>query len=505
MRTLFSRLAAFIVIVLAVHAQAAENRPGYHFTPPAGWMNDPVGLIEKDGSYHLFYQYYDGGWALQDGRYKSSIEWGPMHWGHAEGADLVHWRGMPIALYPDKKIGTRDVEGMIFSGSVVFDHNNTSGLGSKQMPPMVAIYTLADTFGAASGQRQAIAYSIDNGTTWTKYAGNPVLPFNNQETFRDPQVMWYGGESKWSMVLTCGDRVCFYNSPDLKHWREVGEFGKKESGIGVPWECPDLFPLEVTRNGKTEKKWVLVVSVRRGAPSGESFGVRYFVGDFDGKTFKNSATSSDPEWLDYGADYYAARTWAASHPTLKDRTLLAWMANWTYAKTLPATSYRGSMTVPREVTLAFDGTTYYLAQRPVDGVLRHLASKRIDVDIDATHVQQSIRTGREAEINIDFKPTRQRKELSVEFFQAAGQRMTVNFNADKSEICVERHDYVGSRFWASSSPQCAPAEAKAGHLTLQALLDRGSIELFVNDGRRTFTDLIYPNEDATETTLIAAH
>ncbi|WP_429452871.1 hypothetical protein [Paraburkholderia sp. 40] len=169
------------------------QRPVYHFTPKFGWVNDPNGLIEKDGIYHLFYQYYGGGWALQDGRFKDPLQWGPMHWGHATSTDLIHWHQLPIALYPDKKIGSRDVEGMIFSGSVVFDRANTSGLGTRENPPLVAIYTLADTFGPGSGQRQAIAYSTDSGTTWTKYAGNPVLPYNNSETFRDPQALWFGG------------------------------------------------------------------------------------------------------------------------------------------------------------------------------------------------------------------------------------------------------------------------------------------------------------------------
>ncbi|SDQ33043.1 fructan beta-fructosidase [Paraburkholderia fungorum] len=482
---------------------AAQDRPDYHFTPHSGWINDPNGLIESGGVYHLFYQFYDGGWALKDGRFKSSTEWGPMHWGHATSTDLVHWHQMPIALYPDKKIGTSEVQGMIFSGSVVLDRDNTSGLGSKQRPPMVAVYTEADTFGPGSGQRQAIAYSVDNGTVWKKYAGNPVLPYNNTETFRDPQVFWFGAANKWVMVISCGDRVCFYNSPDLKHWAEVGDFGKAEVGVGVPWECPDLFPLQVTHDGKTETKWVLVVSVQHGAPTG-SFGTRYFVGDFDGKTFKNSALPSDVKWLDYGSDYYAGRTWTPSRSDLKHRIALGWMANWSYAKTLPTTRYRGSMTVPRELSLQYDGSGYYLAQRPVPSVQKRLNSHKIDVRIDDSHKSQSITTGTVAQINVDFKITPGSNKLEFELFKTGQQQVSIAYDVTKSEISVDRRNYAGYRFKTDDSPQSAHVVPQNGHLTIQALLDRNSVELFVNDGRVTFTNLIYPEDTLTQTSVISA-
>ena len=453
-------------------------------------MNDPNGMVYYKGVYHLFYQYYP-----------SATVWGPMHWGHATSTDLVHWHPMPIALYPDKKIGRSEVQGMIFSGSVVFDQYNTSGLGSRMRPPMVAVYTLADTFGAGSGQRQAIAYSTDSGVTWKKYTGNPVIPYNHQETFRDPQVMWFGGQSKWVMVISCGDKVCFYNSPDLKQWHLVGDFGKTESGIGVPWECPDLFPLQVMRNGKIEKKWVLVVSVQHGAPNG-SFGTRYFVGDFDGKAFTDSALSSDSKWIDYGGDYYAARTWVPSSAKLQHRVLLGWMANWTYAKDLPATTYRGSMTVPRELTLRFDGSGYYLAQRPVRSVLQGLAPHRTAIVIDSTYAYRSVTTGPAAEIDVNFKRTADNSAFVVDLFKSGNQQVSIAYDAVKSEISVDRRSYAGYQFPAAESFQHAPVALKDGHLKAQILLDRGSVELFVNDGKVTFTNLVYPKETLTETVVV---
>ncbi|MDP5140701.1 MAG: glycoside hydrolase family 32 protein, partial [Spirosomaceae bacterium] len=138
---------------------AEQYRSQFHFTPSESWMNDPNGMVYLDGEYHLFYQYYPDG-----------NKWGPMHWGHAVSTDLVHWKHLPIALYPDSL-------GYIFSGSAVIDYKNTTGFGSESNPAMVAIYTYHDMAGEKAGnidfQTQGIAYSLDKGRTWTKYKGNP--------------------------------------------------------------------------------------------------------------------------------------------------------------------------------------------------------------------------------------------------------------------------------------------------------------------------------------------
>lgn len=472
------------------HTYASQERPHYHFTPIRGWINDPNGLLKKDGIYHLFYQYYDGGWALADGQFKDPMVWGPMHWGHATSRDLVHWRSQPVALSPDKRISNTAVEGMIFSGSAVFDSKNTSGLGTSQHPPIVAVYTLADTFGAGSGQRQALAYSLDNGAIWKKYRGNPVIPYNNTETFRDPQVFWFGGDSKWAMVISCGDRVCFYNSPNLKQWSKVGEFGKDESGTGVPWECPDLFPLVVTHNGKTEIKWVLIVSVQHGAPSG-SFGTRYFVGDFDGKTFRNLAAASDFKWLDYGSDDYAGRTWQTTTVDLTHRTMIGWMANWTYAKTLPTTKYRGSMTIPRDITLQYDESGYYLAQKPAGAVSALLRGQTTAVLLNEAHPVTVVGTSvpRLIKADISLSPNSGRFELVI--FERDGQQFSIHYDARTSEVSVDRRSYAGYAFDTDKAPQIARTTPVKHHLRIQVLLDVDSAEVFVNDGKQTFTNLLF--------------
>lgn len=242
-------------------------RPQFHFTPARNWMNDPNGPIYYHGQYHLFFQYNPSG-----------TTWGNISWGHAVSPDLVHWKELPIAI-PD------DANEYIFSGSVVFDEHNTSGFGTAANPPLVAIYTSA--LKATGIQEQALAYSTDGGTTWTKYAGNPVINLNSTN-FRDPKVFWYPRTGKWVMVVALSDqhKVSIYTSDDLKAWTHESDFGPA-GAIGGVWECPNLFPLKV--KGTNQAKWVLVLGINPGAPAGGS-GDQYFVGNFDGTRF----TSDDP-------------------------------------------------------------------------------------------------------------------------------------------------------------------------------------------------------------------
>ena len=163
------------------------HRPQFHFSPDSMWMNDPNGMVYFQGEYHLFYQYYP-----------DSTVWGPMHWGHAVSKDLVHWEHLPIALYPDSL-------GLIFSGSAVVDHNNTTGFQTGDEPPLIAIFTHHSMEGERAGrndfQYQSIAYSNDRGRTWAKYEGNPVIPNPGIKDFRDPKVFWHSESQKWVMIF----------------------------------------------------------------------------------------------------------------------------------------------------------------------------------------------------------------------------------------------------------------------------------------------------------------
>jgi len=254
-------------------------RPQYHFTPNSGWMNDPNGLVYNDGVYHLFYQYYP-----------HATVWGPMHWGHATSIDMAHWEHQPIALFPDEN-------GLIFSGSAVVDKENTSGFGENGVAPLVAIFTYHLMEGEKAGrddfQTQGIAYSLDNGVSWKKYDGNPVLPNEGIRDLRDPKVFWHEDTKSWIMALVAGDHAKFYRSKNLKQWDNISDFGLDQGAHGGVWECPDLFPLPV--DGTDEEKWVLVISIGGGGPNGGS-GTQYFIGDFDGTTF--TSEQEEYKWLD---------------------------------------------------------------------------------------------------------------------------------------------------------------------------------------------------------------
>ncbi|MCA1982183.1 GH32 C-terminal domain-containing protein [Nocardioides nematodiphilus] len=250
--------------VTATAPATADTRPNYHYTPERNWMNDPNGLIHYGGRYHLFYQYNATG-----------NTGGNASWGHAVSTDLVHWKQLPIAI-------PSDADEEVWSGSVVYDKSNTSGLGTGRKGPLVAVYTSAPR--ATGIQRQSIAYSTDDGTTWTKYAANPVLDIGSHN-FRDPKVFWYAPAKQWRMVVALSDqhKVAIYGSPDLKNWSQLSEFGP-DGVTSAVWEVPDLFPLQLDGDaGQT--RWIMTVNVAGKA--------EYFVGSFDGTTF----TDSEPPYV----------------------------------------------------------------------------------------------------------------------------------------------------------------------------------------------------------------
>lgn len=292
-------IAATAAIALAfgtIHPATAEEvsvdpadeqyRPALHFTPERNWMNDPNGLVYDDGTWHLFFQHNPYG-----------TRWGNMSWGHATSTDLVHWDEQPVAIPQTFDESGTAIED-IFSGSVVVDEQNTSGFGTADEPPMVAIYTSAYTPAHpahAGTQAQSLAYSTDDGLTWTKYEGNPVLD-RGSANFRDPKVIRYTdpetGESYWVMVAVEALQytVVLYRSDDLKTWTHLSDFGPANATGGI-WECPDLFPLAVDGD-PSNVKWVMVVNLNPGSVAGGSGG-QYFVGEFDGTTFTSESTVTD--------------------------------------------------------------------------------------------------------------------------------------------------------------------------------------------------------------------
>jgi fructan beta-fructosidase len=433
-------------------------RPQFHFTPPSNWMNDPNGMVYWEGEYHLFYQYHPDG-----------NTWGPMHWGHAISEDLVHWEHQPIALFPDE-------HGTIFSGSAVADSENTSGLGTKENPPLVAFFTYHDADGEEAGrddfQTQGIAFSTDKGRSWTKYEGNPVLKNPGIKDFRDPKVAWI--KDQWIMSLAVKDKISFYSSPNLLEWTHESDFAPDWAAYGGVWECPDLFPLP-TADG--EEKWVLFVSINPGGPQGGS-ATQYFIGDFDGKNFTTETT--EVKWLDWGADNYAGVTWSNVPETDGRKIFIGWMSNWQYAQEVPTENWRSAMTIPRSLRLFSDGEGYSLASRPVKE-LDKLQSETSNISGTETELTHEL-------VELEFEITEE--DFRIEFQNEENERLILEKTGEF--VVLDRGLSGITNFKADfANTQTAPIgniQAK----NLRIFIDRSSIEVFINEGELVLTSLIFP-------------
>ncbi len=455
-----------------VETHGDRYRPRFHFTPERNWMNDPNGLVYFNGRWHLFYQYNPYG-----------ARWGHMHWGHAESADLIGWRHLPVALFPDR-LGT------IFSGSIVADHRNTSGLFPTDKGGLAAVFT----YFKWGLQRQGLAVSADGGLTWNKYSPNPIIKNPLLIHFRDPKVFYHGPTGRWVMLLTVGGRVRFYRSQNLLDWTPAGEFGRHEGAHGGVWECPDLFELPV-EGGKADKKWVLLVSVKRGAPGGGS-GSQYFVGNFDGERFTADDPAGPARWLDFGADNYAGITYNNVPEADGRRIFIAWMSNWDYAQKTPTAPWRGAMTIPRELRLAARGGEVHLVSHPVVELERarrggfRLAGERIDGD----------RIVREAELSDGAF------EIIAQWDAPPGPDFGIGLTGGGQEETVIGCNLAASRIWIDRSHSgvtdfsrhfpgvhAAPIASADGSVHVRILVDRCSVEVFADGGRAVLTDLVFPD------------
>jgi fructan beta-fructosidase len=460
--------------VKAVHFAGSkeQHRPQIHFSPKEKWMNDPNGMVYHNGVYHLFYQHHP----------YSSI-WGPMHWGHATSRDLVHWKHEPIALYPDS-LGT------IFSGSAVVDKNNTTGFGKNGQVPLVAIFTHHDANGEKGGrndfQNQSLAYSLDNGKTWVKYNGNPVLKNPGITDFRDPKVMWYEPQKKWVMTLATKDRITFYSSPDLKDWKKESEFGSDRGAHGGVWECPDLFALD--HNGK--KVWVLIVSINPGGPNKGS-ATQYFVGDFDGTNF--AASHSDIRWIDYGPDDYAGITWSN---TGNRKIFLGWMSNWLYANEVPTTTWRNAMTIARDLKLKQVGNDLYIASKPVPELskiqLKPVVLQTINVTNNTDITKRIGGLSLPCRINL---ATDDIKDISLVISNDAGEELSIGFDKKENQYFIDRAKSGKADFNKEfAARHVAPKIATGKKMDMTLIIDVSSIELFADDGLTVMTSVFFPEK-----------
>lgn len=460
-------------------------RPSFHFTPARNWMNDPNGLVWHDGEYHLFFQYNPLG-----------SNWGNMSWGHAVSGDLTTWEELPVAL-------EHTPTEAVFSGSVVVDRANTSGLGTSDTPAMVAVYTSHDLL--TEHEAQSVAWSTDNGRTWTRHLKNPVLDIGSTD-FRDPKVSWYAEGGYWLMavVLATEHVVRLYRSDDLLAWTHLSDFGPGGSTDGV-WECPDLFQVAVDGD-PTRTRWLLVVSVQEGAPAGGS-GMQYFVGDFDGTAFTADPAHGNAlggaSWIDHGADYYAAVSF--NDEPHGRRLLIAWMSNWYYSDVVPTRPYRGSMSVPRTYELRTHRGRLVLVQRPVVEGLPVPAHRAPSQDLpDGVHPLPEGYRAISAVLTAELDPgTASRCGLLVHI--GDGECTVIGYDAAERALYVDRSNSGDTDFHPGfGAVHRAPLDLDAGEpLVLEIHLDTTSVEVYADGGRVVITDLVFPSPGSDGIALFA--
>lgn len=444
-------------------------RPVYHHTPVYGWMNDPNGMFYKDGVYHLYFQYNPYG----------SV-WGNMHWGHSTSTDLMHWNFEGCAIVPD-------AWGAIFSGSCVVDHNNTAGFGKGAV---VAFYTSAKATPWGDVQSQSMAYSLDNGKTFTKYEGNPILT-SSEKDFRDPKIFWYAPGKHWVMMLAVGQHMEIYSSVNLKEWKKESEFGAMQGAHGGVWECPDL--VEIPVEGTREKKWVLICNLNPGGPFGGS-AAQYFVGSFDGKKFVNESPTQT-KWMDWGKDNYATVTW---NNAPDGRCIaLGWMSNWQYANNVPTRQYRSANTLARDLTLYREGQELYLKSTPSVEVKKARGKKVSIPSFKASEKHEMVNLFEEKqgayEVEIVIQNTGASK-IAFCLLNDKGEKVSMYYDLNRKQFVMDRSE-SGTVDFSKDFPAVTVAPANVDkELTLRLFVDRSSIEAFGEDGKFVMTNLVFPSQ-----------
>ena len=472
-------------------ANTEKLRPVYHHTPLYGWMNDANGLVYKDGEYHLYFQYNPYG-----------SKWGNMHWGHSVSKDLVHWEHLAPAI-------ARDTLGHIFSGSSIVDQENVAGYGAGNI---LAFYTSASD---KNGQIQCLAFSKDNGRTFTKYEKNPILcPADGLRDFRDPKVFRYEPEDKWVMIVSADKEMRFYDSKNLKDWNYMSSFGE---GYGVQpcqFECPDMVELPVDGD-LNRKKWALIVNVNPGCYFGGS-ATQYFTGNFDGTKFSCDSQPNVTKWLDWGKDHYATVCFSNTG----ERTIaVPWMSNWQYCNIVPTKQFRSANALPRELSLYTQDGEIYLSAVPVPEIKTLRKEKK---EIPAFTVANdyhidSLLADNDGAYELALEITVGEAEImGFNLFNDKGEKVDIYFNLPEKRLVMDRtksgivdfgkksvsheievHDrrkttsinYIDDFALATWAPI-----KKENKYTLDVFVDKCSVEIFLNGGKVAMTNLIFPSE-----------
>ena len=428
-----------------------QYRPVYHHTPAYGWMNDPNGMFYKDGVWNLYFQHNPYG-----------SQWENMTWGHSTSTDLVHWNFQGDPVQPDA-LGT------VFSGSAVVDKENTSGFGKGAV---IALYT-----SAGESQTQSMVYSTDNGKTFTKYEGNPVIT-SNVPDFRDPHMFWNEDIKKWNMILAAGQHMEIYTSDNLKDWKLESSFGEKYGNHGGVWECPDLMKMKV--RGTDKEKWMLICNINPGGPSGGS-ATQYFVGDFDGHKFSCDSKPEVTKWMDYGKDHYATVTF--DNAPEGRRVAIAWMSNWQYANQVPTQQYRSGNSIPRDLGLfEYKGETYCsVVPSPEMTAAR---SKK---------ATKSLSESCEMVVNLKGNST-------ITLSNDKGEKVVMLYDAKAETFSMDRTK-SGKMDFSNDFAATTKAPTYGKISQLRIFIDKSSIEVLDAEGKMAMTNLVFPTKPYNKVTV----
>ena len=421
-----------------------DYRPKMHFAPKAGWINDPNGLVKRGDTYHLFAQYYP-----------NDTVWGPMHWLHATSEDLVRWNEIGVALEPDEL-------GFIFSGGALVDEAGRAGFGKNALIVMYASH--------GECEQQSIAYSTD-GINFTKHPGNPVIKNPGLKDFRDPNPFINPVLNCFSVVIAAGDRVAFYKSNDMVNWERTGEFGKEENRLGTVFECPDLFPLKAP-DGRTV--WALTASMICPPEEGGSR-PQYFLGEFDGYTFRQTEVYDEPVLLDAGYDNYAPITFFGTEEPI----MLGWGNSWTYAAQEPTGEYCGVMTLARRVSLKNTKAGLRIAQMPVIQMGK----------------ESPIQSGGALPGDVFALKIKSHGVFSAALYNKKGERF--EFGLNEGGMFFTDRSCSGEMAFNDlyNSPLYQHTNAKRlmdGPVELLVVFDRSIIEIFADNGLYANATLMYP-------------
>ena len=428
-----------------------QYRPVYHHTPAYGWMNDPNGMFYKDGVWNLYFQHNPYG-----------SQWENMTWGHSTSTDLVHWKYEGDAVEPDA-LGT------VFSGSAVVDMENTSGFGKGAV---IALYT-----SAGESQTQSLVYSTDNGKTFHKFEGNPVIT-SNVPDFRDPHMFWNEDIKKWNMILAAGQHMEIYTSDNLKDWKLESSFGEMYGNHGGVWECPDLMKMKV--RGTDKEKWMLICNINPGGPFGGS-ATQYFIGDFDGHKFTCESKPEVTKWMDYGKDHYATVTF--DNAPEGRRVAIAWMSNWQYANQVPTLQYRSGNSIPRDLGLfEYKGETYCsVVPSPEMTAAR---SKK---------ATKSLSESCEMVVNLKGNAT-------ITLSNDKGEKVVMLYDAKAETFSMDRTK-SGKMDFSNDFAATTKAPTYGKISQLRIFIDKSSIEVFDAEGKMAMTNLVFPTKPYNKVTV----